>query len=51
MGTAVTMPGVVELSVVLVCLAVGALLTVLPFWKICSKAGFSDFSILVMEEG
>ena len=48
MGTAVTMPGVVELSVVLVCLAVGALLTVLPFWKICSKAGFSGALSLLM---
>ena len=39
----VGMPGVAELGIIVIVLflsAIGALLTVIPFWKICSKAGF-----------
>jgi len=47
----VGMPGVAELgliSIVILLSGVGALLTVIPFWKICSKAGFAGPLALLM---
>ena len=44
-------PGVMELGVIaLFCLmwVVGALVTVIPFWKICTKAGFAGALSLLM---
>ena len=47
-----TMPGALELMIIL-CFVfggaiVGILLTVLPFWKICTKAGFPGPLALLM---
>jgi hypothetical protein len=47
----VGMPGVAELGLIVIVLslsAIGALLTVIPFWKICSKAGFPGALSLLM---
>ena len=47
----VEMQGVAGLGIIVVVLflsAIGALLTVIPFWKICSKAGFPGALSLLM---
>ena len=47
----VGMPGVAELGLIFIVIllsGVGALLTVIPFWKICSKAGFAGPLALLM---
>jgi len=44
-------PGTAEMVVILFVLgvaAIGALLTVIPFWKICTKAGFPGPLSLLM---
>jgi len=44
-------PGVAEIVVILFVMVfglVGALLTVIPFWKICTKAGFPGPLALLM---
>ena len=46
-----TVPGAAELIVIIFILfgaAIGALLTVIPFWKICQKAGFPPALSLLM---
>ena len=42
------MPGMIELLVIAGMLPVMILLTVLPFWKICTKAGFPGPLALLM---
>ena len=42
------MPGIYELIVIAVMLLVVILLNVLPFWKICTKAGFPGALSLLM---
>ena len=42
------MPGMYELIVILGVLASGILLSVLPFWMICTKAGFPGALSLLM---
>ena len=45
------MPGVAPLGLIFIVIllsGVGALLTVIPFWKICSKAGFAGPLALLM---
>ena len=47
----VGMPGVAELGIIVVIFIIaglGALLTVIPFWKICAKAGFPGPLALLM---
>ena len=47
----VEMQGVAGLGIIVVVLflsAIGAFLTVIPFWKICSKAGFPGALSLLM---
>ena len=47
----VGMPGVAPLGLIFIVIllsGVGALLTVIPFWKICSKAGFAGPLALLM---
>ena len=44
-------PGIAEMVVILFILGfgvIGALLTVIPFWKICAKAGFPGALSLLM---
>ena len=44
-------PGILEVLIALLALgfvAIGAVLTVIPFWKICSKAGFPGPLALLM---
>ena len=41
-------PGIYELIVIAVMLLVVILLNVLPFWKICTKAGFPGALSLLM---
>jgi hypothetical protein len=46
-----TVPGAAEFVVIVFILfgaAIGALLTVIPFWKICQKAGFPPALSLLM---
>ena len=45
------MPGIAELGIIAVIFllsGLGALLTVIPFWKICAKAGFPGPLSLLM---
>jgi hypothetical protein len=44
----VASPGIAEIAVILVFGLIGFLLTVVPFWKICSKAGFPGPLSLLM---
>lgn len=47
----VGVPGVMELMLVLFVImggVIGALITVIPFWKICAKAGFPGPLALLM---
>ncbi len=51
MESSVGVPGVAEIGVILFVLlfgVLGALLTVIPFWKICTKAGFPGPLSLLM---
>jgi len=51
MQSSLGVPGVAEMIVILFILglgAIGALLTVIPFWKICTKAGFPGPLALLM---
>jgi len=51
MESSVGVPGVAEIGVILLVLlfgVLGALLTVIPFWKICTKAGFPGPLSLLM---
>jgi hypothetical protein len=47
-----TMPGPMELGLIFLLIIpmmiVGALITVIPFWKICAKAGFPGALSLLM---
>ena len=43
-----TWPGLAEILVIIVALAFSAILPVIAFWKICSKAGFSGALGLLM---
>ena len=43
------MPGLYELIIVFAAIPIVILLNVLPFWKICTKAGFSGaLSLLIL---
>jgi hypothetical protein len=42
------MPGPIELVIVTLIAAVTALIVVMPFWKICGKAGFPPALSLLM---
>ena len=43
------MPGIFELIIILAVIPIVILLNVLPFWKICTKAGFSGaLSLLIL---
>ena len=51
MESSVGVPGVAEIGVILFVLlfgVLGAVLTVIPFWKICTKAGFPGPLSLLM---
>ncbi|MHC4464102.1 MAG: hypothetical protein ACYTEK_10930 [Planctomycetota bacterium] len=42
-------PGIAEMVVILCVIVFGVLLTVIPFWKICTKAGFpGPWSLLML---
>ena len=54
MESPAVVPGIMAIGLVvaiLVCSVVGVLLTVIPFWKICTKVGFPGPLSLLMEEG
>ena len=40
--------GIAEIGFILFVVAIGGLITVVPFWKICSKAGFAAPLSLLM---
>ena len=40
--------GIMEYIVIFVIVIIGALFTVIPFWKICTKAGFHGALSLLM---
>ncbi len=51
MQTPFGLPGIAEMLVILIMLAfvaMGAVLTVIPFWRICSRAGFPGPLSLLM---